>query len=258
MDGRDIFTIGEIIGQGHIATVYRALDRRSQQPVALKVLREDSPVPSARAFFQNEMTLLARLEHPHIPAFLGHFENPLCIALQLIEGVDGETLLATLPEGDFLPPERVCRWGIALCETFMYLHSQNPPLVFRDLKPAHMLVNAEDQMWLVDFNLARIVQPGTRTPEAEQAGTEGFAAPEQYVGHDTPLVDIYALGATLHYLLTRIDPRKERPFTFAPTRSIHSGISTSLAAALMKALAYEPEDRFQNAEALRAALLACV
>jgi serine/threonine protein kinase len=258
MDGRDIFTIGDVIGQGHIATVYRALDRRTQQPVALKVLRDDSPVPSARAFFQNEVALLARLEHPYIPAFLGHFENPFCIAMQLIEGHDGEAILADLPEGKFLPPVRVCRWGIALCEAFTYLHNQNPPIVFRGLKPAHILVNAEDSVCLVDFNLARIVPPGARTPEPDQAGTEGFAAPEQYIGHDSPLADIYTLGATLHYLLTRIDPRKERRFTFAPPRSINPGISTNLAAVIMKALAYQPEDRFQSAEAVRAALLTCL
>jgi serine/threonine-protein kinase len=88
--------------------------------------------------------------------------------------------------------------------------------------------------------------------------TGHVAAPEQYKGMVSPLVDVYTLGATLHYLATRIDPRKERPFTFTPPRTINPQIPKSLAAVIMKALTYEPEDRWQSAEDFKAALLACL
>ena len=89
-------------------------------------------------------------------------------------------------------------------------------------------------------------------------GTEGFSPPEQHQGTVTPLVDIYALGATLHNLLTRINPRHERLFTYAPVRAANPQVSKGLAAVIARALAYEPEDRFPSAEAMRNALLTCL
>jgi serine/threonine protein kinase len=249
------YTIQSILGEGDIAVVYRAVNTLDGAEVALKVLHADSPVPEARQYFDNEREILAQLSHPHIPAFYGAVDGEMPgIALQLVDGKDGETLLSELPEGSFLKPRSVVVWGVQIADALAYLHNHHPPVVFRDLKPSHVMVDAQNKAWLVDFNLARIMPESSYLDDADLVGTEGFAAPEQYRGIVSPLVDIYALGATLHHLLTGINPRQEQRFTYAPPRSINPAIPQAAAQMVMKALAYEPEDRYDRMEDMRAAL----
>ncbi len=248
-----------VIGEGHIGRVYRAVDPQTGQTVALKVLLEESPVEDARAYFHNEIVILSQIQHPHIPRFYdASSDDPAYIALEWIDGKDAETLLAELPESQFFPPEKIVVWGAQICDALDYLHHHALPIAFRDLKPGHIMIDTHDKAWLLDFNLAKILPPDKFIAQADQVGTEGFAAPEQYKGTVSPLVDIYGLGATLHQLVTRIDPRRERPFTYAPPRAINPLLPKALADVIMKALAYEPEDRFRNAAAFKAALLACL
>src|SRR5262249_12404444 len=172
-------------------------------------------------------------------------------ALQFIDGKDGEALLAELPEGEFLNIGCVLRWGIQLADALAYLHTHTPPIAFRDLKPAHLMVDSGDRMWLVDYNLAKILPASRFLANADAVGTQGFSAPEQYNGVVSPLVDIYSLGATLHYLLTRVNPRHTPRFIYAPPRSINPAIPTPVAETVMTALAYDPADRIQRMEVFR-------
>ncbi len=253
------YDVHEVIGEGHIGRVYRAVDRRNGQVVALKVLLDESPVDDARAYFENETAILPGLYHPHIPTCYDHSTGETAyLALEWIDGKDSETLLAELPEGTFLPPEQVAHWGVDICNALGYLHNHTPPIAFRDLKPSHIMVDREGSAWLVDFNLAKILPSEKILHDADLVGTEGYSAPEQYQGVVSPSVDMYALGATLHNLLTGIDPRHERLFTYAPPRSVNPHISKPLADVLMHALAYEPQDRFPSAKAMQTALLACL
>lgn len=239
------YTLHAQLGEGHITTVYRAMNQRNGQQVALKVLLDNSPVDKAAAYFENEAAILAQIHYPNIPTFYEYLaDDPACLAIGLIEGKDGEGLLAELSEGTFLDVQRVIGWAIQIAEALAYLHDHDPPIVFRDLKPAHVMIDGDDKAWLVDFNLAKVMPPSKLLTDAEAIGTEGFAAPEQYKGTASPLVDVYAFGATFHALLTRIDPRKERPFTYAPLRAVNPDIPKAVAQVIMKALAFEPEDRF--------------
>lgn len=259
MKASDRYQIGEIIGEGDIARVYQTHGTQNGQRVALKVLRDDSPVTNAQAYFINEIMILSQLEHPNIPQFFdAPGANPVYIAMEYVDGRDGETLLAELPEGEFLPAADLIAWGAQICDALSYLHNHQPPIAFRDLKAAHIMIDRQKKAWLVDFNLAKMLPPEKFLAGADLAGTEGFAAPEQYVGVVSPAVDIYALGATLHYLATRIDPRRERRFTYAPPRAINPVLPKAFADVIMRALAYEPEDRFPSAAAFKAALLACL
>lgn len=253
----DHYQIVEIIGRGDIATVYRAVDTLTGQTAALKMLRDDSPVVNARQFFENEADILARLDHSHIPAFYGTIlGDRSAIICELIEGQDLEQRLAGCKE--FFAESDVIGWAIQICDALAYLHTHPvTPLVFRDLKAAHIMVDSRGKAWLIDFNLAHALSPSGRLEQADRVGTKGFAAPEQYDGIVSPVSDIYALGTTLHYLLTRIDPRQERAFTFAPPRSVNPGLSKALAAVVVKASAFEPEDRFQSAVEMKTALMAC-
>jgi eukaryotic-like serine/threonine-protein kinase len=249
------YAIQSLLGEGHIAFVYRAVNTLNGQEVALKVLRADSPVENARQYFDNEAAVCAGLHHHHIPALYESISSePPCLAFQRIDGKDGETLLAELPKGAFLPVKDVVQWGIQIADALAYLHQGHPAIIFRDLKASHIMVDTANQAWLVDFNLAVVLPEQQSSIIAEAIGTEGFNPPEQYQGRASPLVDVYALGATLHYLLTRIDPREERRFTYAPPRSVNSAIPRPLAQVIMKALAYEAEDRYASMEAMRDAL----
>lgn len=253
----DGYTITATVGVGCIGTVYRAIDGATGRVVALKVLRRDSPVVRARHYFLNEARLLARLDHPGIPAFhaLIGGRQPV-IVCELIAGQDLEAVLAA--RAGFLPECAIIGWAVQVCDVLTYLHTHRVhPVVFRDLKASHIMVDAPGRAWVVDFNLARPLPLDGQLTGADLVGTEGFAAPEQYDGTALPASDIYGLGATLHYLLTRIDPRQPPPFTFAPPRTANPAISPGLAAVIMRALAHDPADRFPDAAAFRGALRAC-
>lgn len=256
------YEIRDVLGRGEIGIVYQAHDPQAGHDVALKVLCGDSPLPDSdrRRYFEQEAHILQRLDHRHIPRFFEYGTgNKPYLAFELISGKDLEVVLGEW-EG-FLPQQDVIKWAVQLCDVLAYLHNLNPnPIAFRDLKPSHVVVDEQKKAWLVDFNVAVVLPPDRVLAGADLIGTPGFAAPEQYTGIIWPQVDIYALGASLHYLLTRRDPRKEEPFTFhsAPPRSLNSAISEQMEAVILKAVEFEVHDRYQNAEEMKAALLECL
>ena len=104
-----------------------------------------------------------------------------------------------------------------LCTVLHYLHSQQPPIIFRDLKPANIIRAPTGQIYLIDFGIARYFKPG-QPKDTMALGSPGYAAPEQYgKAQTTPRADLYSLGAVLHQLLTTRDP-SEAPFRFTPLR----------------------------------------
>lgn len=245
------------VGYGCITRVYEAVDPQTGRVVALKVLREDSVVEDARRLFAREVALLRRFDHARIPAFYAAVDSePPAMAHQLIPGADLQALLSAQP--DVFAESDVIAWALHVCDAFTYLHTHpQTPVVFRDLKPAHIMIDGSGAAYLVDFNLAVDLPPGASSVAADKAGTEGFAAPEQYEGRAGVTSDVYTLGATLHYLLTRRDPRQHPPFTFGPPRELDPALSEGVAAVITRALAHDPADRYQSAAALRAALVAC-
>ena len=251
LDGYEILSE---IGEGEIAVVYHAYDTVFEREVALKVLRDDSPLENARAYLEEEANILAQIYHPAIPKLYDYLSNDItAIVFEYIDGEASDDLLARM-NNSFLPEETLIDWARQLCDALDYLHNHEPPIAYCDLKASHCLIDKNGLVRLVDFNLARELPPNKILYGAEKIGTVGYAAPHQYQGILSPLVDIYALGATLHYLATGIDPRHERPFTFAPPRSVNSFLSRGFASAIMRAVAYEPDDRFQSAAAMKAAL----
>jgi len=152
--------------------------------------------------------------------------------------------------------EEVIAWAISLCDVLDYLHTHEPePIIFRDIKPANVMITRRNQVRLVDFGIAKNFQTGSK---GTMIGTEGYSPPEQYRGEASPAVDIYALGATLHHLLTNQDPRTEPPFTFdeRPIREANPNISVAMETIVNTALMYNPPDRFENAATMRKTLIA--
>jgi serine/threonine protein kinase len=259
------YEIVKQLGQGSFGVVYQARDRQAAADalfVALKQLPMQMIVNCER-----QADVRAMLNHPTIPRILGYFVDGdhAYLVQQYIDGTNLEEILNA--EIGFLPEQKVINWGIQLCDALGYLHSHaHYPMIFRDLKPNNIMADKAGQIYLVDFGLARVFPPRyfeERPAEFQQyrqgldIGTEGYSPPEQYEGILEPQSDIYALGATMHHLLTRRDPRREPPFTFHehPVRSINPAVSLKLEAIVMQAVTPNIPDRFQSAMAMQTALL---
>ncbi len=254
------YRIVRVLGGGGMGQVYLAEDTRlADKPCAVKELLADpqaTPEEQEQAAeqFRREAAILAHLQHPNLPHVYDHFEENGRFYL-VMDYIEGETLAQRLqrsPGG--LPPEEVVGWALQLCEVLEYLHSRNPPVIFRDLKPSNIMLTPEGQVKLIDFGVARLFDPGKRT-DTLKMGTAGYAPPEQYAGQGqtTPRSDIYALGVTLHELLTGDDPTAH-PFTFTPPHQLNRAVSPALSAAVMRAVSLDPAARYPSARALRDAL----
>jgi hypothetical protein len=171
-----------------------------------------------------------------------------------MEFVDGQTLEELVVDlGRPLPPDTVLRLGVALCTVLDYLHSRTPPIIFRDLKPGNIMLDRDGAVKLIDFGIARVFTPG-KSRDTTNLGTKGYAAPEQYgKGQTDARSDVYALGATLHFLLTGRDPADE-PFNFPPARRLNPDVSPALEAVVARAVSASAADRWPSAREMRRAL----
>ncbi len=257
------YEIIRTVGLGGMGAVYQARDKRFTKVTRLCAVKEminSAPAPHLRELaiknFEREANILATLNHPAIPKIFDCFSegNRSYLVLEFIEGQDLESLLQRTES--FLPEEQVISWAIQICDVLSYIHNHKPnPIIFRDLKPSNIMLNNQDRIVLIDFGIAKVFQAGQK---GTMIGTEGYSPPEQYKGIADPRGDIYALGATMHHLLTKRDPRLEAPFTFheCPPRSLNPGVSERLEAVVMKALQYDSKDRYASAEEMKAALQA--
>jgi serine/threonine protein kinase len=258
----DRYVIQDVIGVGGMGSVYLARDQHFPNVVKLVAVKEminRAPDPLVRKTivqnFEREANILATLNHPSIPRIYDYFSegNRSYLTLEFINGRDLEAIIDET--AGFLTEERVLGWAIELCDVLHFLHNHKPdPIIFRDMKPSNVMVNLQDHIVLVDFGIAKPFQTGQK---GTMIGTEGYSPPEQYRGEAGPLADIYALGATLHHALSRRDPRLEPPFSFGerPLRKSNPAVSAELEAVVNTALQYNPDDRFQSAEAMKEALI---
>lgn len=256
------YAIQEVIGVGGMGSVYRARDLHFPNAVKLVAVKEmifQTRDPLVRQTivqnFEREANILVTLDHPSIPRIFDYFSHNerSYLVLEYIQGKDAEELLNQ--QTTFFAEELVIQWAIELCDVLSFLHNHKPePIIFRDMKPSNVMINPNNHVILIDFGIAKNFRS---TQKGTMIGTEGYSPPEQYRGEASPQADIYALGATLHHLLTRQDPRLEPPFTFGdrPIRATNPTISVELEAVVSTALQYSPADRFQSAEDMKQALI---
>jgi serine/threonine protein kinase len=225
--------------------VYLADDLRlAKRPCALAEMLDAFPDPStqrkAAMAFHREAEMLASLDNPHIPRVYDNFseQNRHYLVMEYVEGTTSEEKLAL--SGGRLAEDAVIGIGLQTAEALEYLHGLKPPIVYRDLKPSNVMVTAAGLVKLIDFGIARYFQP---LKTATAIGTQGYAAPEQYKGKAEVRSDIYALGATMHHLLTGRDPAMEPPFSFPPIEQLRPKCNPALAKLINAALAYRPDDR---------------
>ena len=246
------------VGQGGFGVVYLAEDcKRKHQQVAIKQInigqlsvRESI---DATESYNREVTLLSQLKHRRLPRIYDHFTDPEHWYL-VMDYIKGQTLEASLQAtpGQALPVKKAITIGIQLCDVLNYLHTQNPPIIFRDVKPANIIQTPSGQIYLIDFGIARYFVPG-RASDTGPLGSPGYAAPEQYGKTQTTIhTDIYGLGATLQTLVTGKDPLELQAgeTSLPPSQLLHKKLHLLLGQML------EPEssNRPRNIQDVRARL----
>ena len=250
------------LARGGQSAVYLALDtfeKNAQR--AIKEMSESSLRPDEREKalndFSREASMLARLDHPALAKVYHTFVDGQKHYL-VMEFVEGHNLEDELVETNRpLEWERVLDWSIALCDVLTYLHGQTPPIIYRDLKPANVMLTPARTIKLVDFGIARWLNPN-RAHDTAQLGTDGYAPLEQYSARSEPRSDLYALGASMYHLLTGRVP-ESAPLRIAgrslvPIRGINPGVPEAMERVVTQALNTHPKDRFVDAAAMRVAL----
>jgi serine/threonine protein kinase, bacterial len=251
------------VGGGGMGAVYLAKDRNlGDAPRAVKEMIEshldDAQHEKAVADFKRESLLLTELEHTSIPTIYDYFYDDgserFYLVMKFIPGSDLSSRLRKTPGGR-IDELTTTEWGIQVADVLEYLHSRPHPIIYRDLKPANLMLDSNNnRIMLIDFGIARWI---TRKEKGVTAvGTMGYAPPELFSGHADPRVDIYSLGATMFHLLTGSDPQ-DNPlliFDFAKNprpRQINPGLSSEMERILVKAVEYKAEHRFQSGAELR-------
>ncbi len=233
------------VGQGGFGAVYQAEDTAlGNRLVAVKEMGQhglsERDLQEATEAFQREALLLAGLNHPGLPHIYDQFSEDGRSYL-VMEYIDG----TTLEEGLNLMPARrldvqeALEIALQICDVLEYLHTRQPPIIFRDLKPANVMLTPQGNLYLIDFGIARFFTPG-KAKDTIRFGSPGYAPPEQYgQAQTTAQSDIYALGALLHQVISGNDPTNT-PFVFAPLRLARPA---GLERLIMQMLSLKMEDR---------------
>ena len=252
------YVVTKVLGQGGMGAALLATDKRvNNKPVVIKELVSESTDPEKikedERNFKQEMMTLATLRHPLIPAVTDSFEeNQRYFMVQ--DYVEGENLEDRLERTKQPLKEReALGYASQVLDVLEYLARRTPPIVHRDIKPANIIIDTEDKRaHLVDFGIARAdVAKNARRKQTSALGTPGYAPPEQYQGNADPRSDLYALGATLHHLLTNRDPRDYPPFQYPPARSLNPQLSPEVEQLLTKATSNDITQRYQSAVAMK-------
>lgn len=225
------YRIIEKIGEGGFGVVYKARDRKTGDFVAIKQIT--LAALSAREIidttdsYNREITLLPKLRHKSLPLVYAHFTDPEHWYI-VTEYINGKTLAETLTKtrGGRLPLKNVLDIGKKLCDVLGYLHNQQPPIIFRDVKPDNIMITNRGDVYLIDFGIARRYRP-EQSKDTGQLGSPGYAAPEQYrKTQTTPQTDMYGLGATLQTLLTGKEPLEIQMHGIPPECKIPKEVQT--------------------------------
>lgn len=253
------YRIVEILGQGGMGSVYRAVDENLGVEVAVKENLFTTDEYSRQ--FRLEAVILANLRHPNLPRVSDHFVVGEQGQYLVMDFIEGEDLRQRMERDGTISEDDAVQIGAAICDALAYLHSRKPPILHRDIKPGNVKITPDGHIFLVDFGLAKVVQGAQVTTTGARAMTPGYSPPEQYgTARTDPRTDIYSLGATLYAALCGVIPedglaRAMDNAQLTPLRKRNAKISRRLAAAIEKAMSVDPADRFQTADELKKALL---
>jgi len=252
------YVITKILGEGGMGAALLATDKRTDNKlVVIKELTSDNTDPAKFQEdvrnFDKEVVTLAHLDHPLIPDVTDKFEegSRYFMVQKYVEGENLEERLDRLNQP--LKERDVLGYASEVLDVLDYLAQQKPPVVHRDIKPANIIIGAKDKRaHLVDFGIARADEArNLKRKQTSALGTPGYAPPEQYQGNADPRSDLYALGATMHHLLTNRDPRNYPPFMYPPARTLNPQLSPEVERVIAHAVNNDVNQRYQRAMAMK-------
>lgn len=238
------YRILHVLGRGGMSIVYLAMNERVNRQWAIKEVPKDD-----YRMDKKEMEMMKKLRHPHLPGVIDVIErgDSLLIVMDYIEGRSLQNILA---EYGAQPQDQVIRWARQLCDVLSYLHTREPAIIYRDMKPSNVMLKPDGNVMLIDLGAAREYKPHNMK-DTISLGTKGYAAPEQYerTGQSDARTDIYSLGVMLFQLLTG-----ESPHTLRPICRISDAFSPGLEAVIRRCTQVKKEDRYQSCQELAYAL----
>ena len=255
LDGK--YKILNKIGQGGMSVVYLAMNEKANKQWAIKEMRKEKNknYEIMKQSLITETNLLKELKHPYLPSIADIIENDDTIII-VMDYVEGRPLSDILSEEGVIEEDKVADYAIQLCDVLDYLHSQNPPIIYRDLKPANIMLRPDGKITLIDFGTARKYNYDS-VSDTTCLGTIGYAAPEQFAGETLrqtdARTDIYNLGATMYHLLTGVNP-SEPPYELYPIRRWDERLSNGLEKIILRATRKDPDKRFNDCKEMSYAL----
>ena len=246
-----------------MGAVYRAQRLADGTIWALKEMRPPDDIQAAeleenRRMFIQEAELLRQLSHPNLPVVADLFENQGRPTM-VMEFVPGKTLEDRIHDANApLLEQEAMRYGIQTSQVLHYLHSQKPPIIYRDLKPSNIMVTPEGVLKLIDFGVARTYKE-RKSKDTVAMGSAGYAPPEQYgKGQTDARSDVYALGATLLHLLTGLPPIPLQPPTPGSISKMNPSVDQRSEHVIIRAMDLDANARFQSASDMEQALRGCL
>lgn len=245
------YEICNLIGQGGMSTVYRVRELNTRQLLAIKDVKRSAKENNqiVEQSLAAEGRMLMQLSHPRLPKIYEIIEKDDSIML-VMDYIQGESLDRLLRREGAQTVQRTLEWGMQLCEVFHYLHNQTTPIIYRDMKPANVMLQPDGQLKMIDFGTARTQKVGVAMrADTVCIGTEGFAAPEQFggIGQSTARTDIYCLGATLYNIITGHSPC-DKPTGILPLETWNPALAnTPIGEIIAKCTRNDPDARYQNA-----------
>ena len=253
VDGK--YKILNKVGQGGMSVVYLAMNEKANKQWAVKEVRKDGikDFEVVKQGLVAETDILKKLNHPHLPSIIDVIDTDDSFII-IMDYIQGNSLNKALDEYGAQPQEYVIDWAKQLCDVLGYLHSRTPAIIYRDMKPANVMLKPDGNVTLIDFGTAREFKE-KNLADTTCLGTVGYAAPEQFggMGQTDARTDIYCLGATLYHLVTGMNPC-EPPYEIKPIREINPALSSGLERILLKCTQRDPNDRYQSAAELMYAL----
>ena len=243
LDGK--YEILKEIGRGGMSVVYLAMDKHLNKQWAVKEIRKKGSGKNDEIVVNSllaEANMMKKLDHPALPRIVDIIDNGVTIYV-VMDYIEGESLDKILNEYGAQPEELVVNWAKQLCDALSYLHSQKPPIIYRDMKPANVMLKPEGNIKIIDFGIAREYKE-QNLADTTVLGTKGYAPPEQYSGQTDPRSDIFALGMTMHHLLTGVDPRNGE--AYAPVRQWNPELSEGIEIIIDRCVEPAAENRYQS------------
>lgn len=235
---------------GMNSAIYLALDKKLNRQWAIKKVRKSSS--QTTSMLMAEASIMKNLDHPMLPRIVGIEEDPKFFYI-IMDFVQGENLKTVVASSGPQAQDTVVSWGVKLCDVLTYLHGKG--IVYRDMKPANIMLSPDGNIKLIDFGIAREYKENA-SEDTTALGTEGYAAPEQYEGkgQTDARTDIYGMGITLFQLLTGVNPSSYQENIFS-IRLQNPNLSSGLDKIILKCTNKDPKKRYQSTEELKKALL---